>query len=549
MEKYLSHVRTVREFLNLDSAGLIVGTLFFAFSLTPSLLPRPSVIQGVISGMSFAAGYGLGFAGVVLYYYLQLPAPSRLIAWRIKMATGVFCALVALSFLWQASAWQNSIRELMGMEELPTFQLLVPGIIAGVLFLLLLGVARLFQWVFGFVNNFLSRYLPPRISLLVGIAASVFLFWSVADGILFHSMLRIADRSFQQLDALIEDDIPRPEHPDQTGGEESLVDWEDLGRQGRRFVSGGPTAAELSEFFGEPVPAPIRVYVGLNSADTAEHRARMALDELKRAGGFERSILLLVTPTGTGWVDPSSQDTIEYLHRGDIATVAAQYSYLNSPLALMTESEYGVVMARALFQEVYGHWRSLPRNARPRLFLRGLSLGSRNSDLSFDLYDIIDDPFDGALWSGPPFSHDTWGRVTDQRDVGSPAWLPQFRGGSVVRFANQNRSLDHGDVEWGAFRIAFLQYASDPIVFFSPQSAWREPAWMREPRGPDVSPNLRWFPVVTMLQLAADMMVGTAPKGFGHEYAATDYIDAWLALTEPQGWSEEELARLRAKFE
>ena len=275
----------------------------------------------------------------------------------------------------------------------------------------------------------------------------------------------------------------------------------------------------------------------------------MALEELKRAGGFERSTLLLVTPTGTGWVDPASQATVEYLHRGDIATVAAQYSYLNSPLALLTEAAYGAEMARALFREIYGYWSSLPRDARPKLYLHGLSLGSLNSDLSFDFFDIIDDPFEGALWSGPPFRSETWRRVTTQRDPGSPAWLPQFKDGAVVRFMNQEQGLDQGGAEWGSFRIAFLQYASDPITFFSPGSAWREPDWMREPRGPDVSPDLRWFPVVTMLQLAADMMVGSAPEGFGHEYAAIHYIDAWHALTEPPGWTEPELERLRALFE
>lgn len=49
---------------------------------------------------------------------------------------------------------------------------------------------------------------------------------------------------------------------------------------------------------------------------------------------------------------------------------------------------------------------------------------------------------------------------------------------------------------------------------------------MRGPRGPDVSPDLRWFPIVTMLQLAADMMLGTAPQGFGHEYGPVDYRHA-----------------------
>jgi uncharacterized membrane protein len=190
----------------------------------------------------------------------------------------------------------------------------------------------------------------------------------------------------------------------------------------------------------------------------------------------------------------------------------------------------------------------LPRDARPRLFLHGLSLGSLNSDLSFDFYDIIDDPFDGALWSGPPYRHATWRQVTAQRDPGSPPWLPTFRDGAVVRFMNQTWGTPDDAADWGTFRICFLQYASDPITFFDPRTAWRAPDWMGEPRGPDVSPDLRWFPVVTMLQLAADMVAGTAPQGFGHEFAPTDYINAWLALTEPAGWTEPELTRLRAHF-
>jgi len=68
-------------------------------------------------------------------------------------------------------------------------------------------------------------------------------------------------------------------------------------------------------------------------------------------------------------------------------------------------------------------------------------------------------------------------------------------------------------------------------------------------RGPDVSPDLRWFPIVTMLQLAADMVVGTSPLGFGHEYAPAHYIAAWLALAKPEGWTDSEIARLRRLFE
>jgi uncharacterized membrane protein len=103
-------------------------------------------------------------------------------------------------------------------------------------------------------------------------------------------------------------------------------------------------------------------------------------------------------------------------------------------------------------------------------------------------------------------------------------------------------------VSWGNFRIAYLQHASDPIVFFEPEAAYRAPAWMEKPRGPDVSPDLQWYPVVTMLQLAADMHAGIAPDGFGHSYAPADYLDAWLALTEPQGWNDAALERVRQKL-
>jgi uncharacterized membrane protein len=274
-------------------------------------------------------------------------------------------------------------------------------------------------------------------------------------------------------------------------------------------------------------------------------RAELALAELVRVGGFERSVLVIIAPTGTGWVDPAGMTPLEHLLRGDIASVAAQYSYLRSPIAMMSDGAYDVESTRAMFQAVYDHWRSLPRDERPSLCLFGLSLGALNSDHSFDFYDIIEDPFDGALWSGPPFRTETWRRTTERRRSDSPEWLPRFRDDSVVRFANQDGGLASGRAPWGQFRIAFLQYASDPITFFSPESFYREPAWMRSPRGPDVSDDLRWFPIVTMLQLAADMAAGTSPPGYGHEFAPGHYLDAWHALVEPEGWSKPALERLR----
>jgi len=532
----------------LSLVGVLVGTVFFAVSLSPSLLQRPFAVQGILSGVSFALGYGLGVAGLTLWKFLSLPVAGQRLARILALVGGALCLVVALAFLWQWSTWQNTIRAMMGMEETVGLRPTIIGPVAIGVFIVLLLLARLFRQLLRFLSRRLAAFVPSRVSFLVSIVVSVAVFWSAIDGVLFNYLLRTADQSFQQLDLLIEDDLPPPLRPEQTGSPDSLVGWSSLGRQGRRFVSGGPDAEALNAFFETTLLAPIRVYVGLNSADTPEARARLALDELKRAGAFERSVLLLATPTGTGWIDPAGQDPLEYLLRGDIATVAVQYSYLNSPLTLLTGGAYGAETARALFVAIYDYWRELPEQSRPRMFLSGLSLGSLNSDLSFDLFDIIDDPFDGVLWVGPPFRNESWRRMTRDRDAGSPAWLPSFRDGAVVRFMNQGGGTKPPGQAWDGFRIVVLQYASDPITFFEPSSAWRAPAWLQTPRGPDVSPDLRWFPIVTMLQLAADMVVGTAPRGFGHEYAPTDYISAWLALMEPEGWTQSEIERLRQLF-
>jgi uncharacterized membrane protein len=187
----------------------------------------------------------------------------------------------------------------------------------------------------------------------------------------------------------------------------------------------------------------------------------------------------------------------------------------------------------------------LPRESRPRLYLHGLSLGAMNSERSVELFELIGDPIDGALWSGPPFESRIWRSVTRDRNEGSPAWLPQFRDGSAIRFMNQ-QGVDGDASDWGPMRIVYLQYASDPIVFFEYASLYRQPEWMREPRGPDVSPELRWFPGVTLLQLALDMAVGTAsPMGHGHIYAPEHYVDAWLEVTGGSGMPPDRIEAIR----
>src|SRR5262249_13436881 len=196
---------------------------------------------------------------------------------------------------------------------------------------------------------------------------------------------------------------------------------------------------------------------------------------------------------------------------------------------------------------------TLPKDNRPRLYLHGLSLGAANSEQSTDLIEVFGDPFAGALWSGPPYSSRLWRFLTDGRNPGSPAWLPRFRDGSFVRFMNQDGEAGGPDsapnAAWGPMRVVYLQYASDPVTFFEYRSLYREPDWMLPPRGPDVSPQLRWYPVVTFLQLTLDMLMATrAPIGHGHVYAPAHYIDAWIAVTDVRDLTPPEIIRLKQRL-
>ena len=49
------------------------------------------------------------------------------------------------------------------------------------------------------------------------------------------------------------------------------------------------------------------------------------------------------------------------------------------------------------------------------------------------------------------------------------------------------------------------------------------------------------------MQLAFDLpSASTVPLGYGHNFAADSYIDAWLEVTEPAGWSDVEINRLKS---
>lgn len=529
--------------------GLAVATLLFAASLAPSLLPRHFLTQGLLSGFALAIGYGVGVFLVWLWNFLEIPHPTDNVQAVSKRVTTVLVALTAGGFLWRATVWQNSIRALMEMEPVATAYPWRVAAIALAMGVALVAIARGLRGLWRYLDGKINRVVPRRISQAVSGILVVVLVILVANNVIARMLLNASDAVFLQLDMAVDEDVPQPTDPAASGSEESLIDWDRIGRRGKQFVAAGPTQNGISELLGREAKRPVRVYAGLGSDETTQERAELALEELKRAGGFERSVLVVATPTGTGWLDPGAVDTLEYLHAGDTAIVATQYSYLPSWMTILVDPARSRESATALFNAVYEHWKTLPKESRPKLYVFGLSLGALGSAASADLFTVFEDPIQGGVWSGPPFPSQVWARVTSYRNPDSPMWLPRFRDGSMVRFTGRECSLDDWGTRWGPMRFVYLQHASDPMTFFSTDLAWRSPQWLHGERGPDVSPYLTWYPLVTFLQIAFDLPMATSiPHGYGHNYAASSYIDAWIAVTDPPQWTPADTERLKAYF-
>lgn len=534
----------------LSAAGLCLGAFFFAVSLSPSMIPRAGMLQGMLGGICFAAGYFLGWAGVALWLWLSEADPRPLAVLRRNTRLALVVAVgFAVWGLWNATGWQNGIHEVMGLPPVESARpFLILGVAIAVAGVLLL-VGRLFRRLAFVVRAQIEPFLPRRVALFIGIVTAGLLFWAVGNDFVISQALRLMDDTYAALDEIMPlDDTPPPDAW-QTGSDASLIAWESLGAAGREWVKAAPGADAIAATGAGDARAPLRVYVGLNSAPTIEARAALALEEALRVGAFDRAVLVLATPTGTGWMDPAAFGTLDHLAGGDVATIAVQYSYLPSWLSLIVQPEYGAESARALFRAVHDYWRRLPEDTRPRLYLFGLSLGALNGGLSTSLADLVAAAPQGELWVGPPFAMADWQQVLRNRLPQSSAWAPVVGDGSMIRVTTQDDLLSRATAPWGPMRIVYLAYPSDPVAFFEPSILWRAPDWLAPPRAPDVSHGLRWYPVVTFLQMAFDMMAATsAPEGHGHVYAAGDYLVAWNGVLG-MGADRARLARIEAAVE
>ena len=526
--------------------GTALGLLFVLLSMTPSLLPRGPMFQGIVSGAAGAIGYGLGVFGVWLARFMQSrqtspPAPRW--AWPVLVAGG---AVALASGVFYFHYWQDHVRDLMGVPRLQWYNYLQAAVLSIVVLFAFVEIGQLIGKLVRFLVRQLNRIAPPRVSFVAVVTVILAISIALLNGIVVRGAMDVLNKTFSRVNDELDPNHPAPTTTLRSGGPGSLASWESLGHQGRIFIRGGPTKAQLTAFNNAPAVEPIRAYAGLHSANGIRATAELAARELEREGGLKRKVIAVATTTGTGWINAAEADSLEYMYNGDTAIVSMQYSFLPSWLSFLVDKENARQAGQALFEAVDERVRALPEAQRPKIVVFGESLGSFGGEAPFLSPNNIIARTNGALFSGPTFNNTMRDDILANRDPGSPEWLPIFDNGANVRFAARAENLGRPETIWGQPRVAYLQHASDPIAWWNPDLLFSEPDWLREPRGYDVSGDMRWIPVVTFLQVSADMAVAVdVPDGHGHRYVK-DVVNAWAAVMQPPGWTPEKTERLRS---
>jgi uncharacterized membrane protein len=546
--------------LRLDFVGVGFGALFFCLSLTPSLLPRDWLFQGLIGGINAAIGYGLGVVAgkIVRHFALRNRSwwpPSKRVMYWCKALTVGLSATVCVLMLIPAAAWQRQVSAVIGIEGPTTSGYLRTLIIAVLAGGALVGVSRVLLDTIKLVARALIRrwHLHQEVALFIGTAIVVVLLITLINGVLLRGLLAGASRVFQPQNTTTRAGISQPLEPERSGSPTSFAPWDTLGFQGRNFVATGPHIDELERVNGRPAREPIRVYAGLQTADTDEQRIAVVLSELERTGAFDRTVLALVPTTGTGWINPVAARSLELMYNGDTALVGMQYSYLPSWISFLADRQKSMETGRLMIDAIHDRWQRLPPDRRPKLVLYGESLGSMAGQGAFGwLPDVEKMGFSSVLWVGPPYASPLWRGLTERRDPGTPEVEPRYDNGRTVRFSQATDPTEIArDTEppWEGTRVLFLQHPSDPIIWWSPDLLFSRPDWLVEPPGRDRTASMRWYPIVTFWQVSADMTNASGvPGGHGHNYGKS-VLDGWSAVASPDGWTFDDTERIRTALE
>ena len=275
-----------------------------------------------------------------------------------------------------------------------------------------------------------------------------------------------------------------------SGDRSSLVRWATMGREGRRhaiaYVRPEPLTDRPMEVGGQALPelsmrtvmqedpkaSPIEVFVGLDSAPTPAERVDFALAEMDRTDAWSRSLLMLISPTGTGYVNYVATACVQYLTRGDVASVTLQYSKRPSPLSLGKVKD-AREQNRLLWLRIFKRVRAMPPERGPRSCLRGVP-GALTSQ---DVLTRVGHPWAAGARDRPRIvDRDAGGQSVDARGDRSAAVRcgQEFgRDGQRLRAV-----LRLGEELKEHVRYVLLSHDNDGVTKFGPSLINRRPAWL-----------------------------------------------------------------------
>ncbi|MDO5720623.1 MAG: alpha/beta-hydrolase family protein [Actinomycetaceae bacterium] len=533
-------IRLIRWLVPSSFPGHLGAILFFVISMSPSLLPRTWWWQGVVSAILVVGGYAVGAAAGIVWRLIVDRAEISMTVhpqWR-KWGTRISVGVAVLVTFWSLtrSYYANRVTaQLVGMTAMtPRDYILAFAFTAGLVLvvrLLVLGLLHLWNTL----NRYGQKILPTRIAPVLATLLIVAILVFVSSDVIFKAGMEFAYRKAAELNTSTPPGISQPVTPMRSGSASSYSSWDDIGIYGKEFLVSGPDAHMIEQVTGRDAMEPIRVYAGLRKDRDLHEAAELVVDELHRTRAFERSVLVLATATGTGWLEEWSIQPVEYLTGGDCAIATMQYSYVPSAIAFIREFDSPMIAGQVLYDTVMEAVRELPADERPAVYLTGVSLGALGSQSPFDSESDVIEGVDGAVWVGNPNSTPLWRTLTDSRHRGSPEVAPVISNGHHIRFVNgadQLRTDLYGREfgEWRYPRITYVQHPTDPVVWWSPQLFATEPAWLRERAGRDVNPAMRWIRGATMVQMMADLpLAGTTPDGHGHMYHR-ELIPVWQSV-------------------
>ncbi len=365
----------------------------------------------------------------------------------------------------------------------------------------------------GGIGSLLEPALPPQVGRAVGHAVCLgALGAGVWQGV--EHLYRNVERAGGTVEAF---HAAQPTSAHVSGGPASGLDWDRLSREGRRFAGLALSASEISRVRGSVLADPVRVFVPLRAADTPEERARIAVAEMEALGAFERPVVALCSPTGTGYVNHVMAESMEYLTRGNCAIVAVQYSLRPSFLSL-DRVDVGRANATALLTAVQARIAWMPEDARPRLVLFGESLGAHTGQdvaLHRGSGGFAQFGIERALFIGTPEASG-WARQWRADPQGTDP------GGIVVEVDSYEEFAALPESRRTAARIILITHHEDPITKFGPDLAIRRPEWLdvdRERRPAGIPREIDWMPLTTFFVTVADIMnsMTVVPGQFGAE--------------------------------